>query len=90
MVIWRASAVCAEEAVNWVATVSLVGVDLEITLGELECTRGSQLVQSVFSAGLQLASVTMAENVTLRVFGQLDVPFDCTAVATTGKVCHVG
>lgn len=67
MVIWGACAVGAEEAVDWVATVALIGVYFQVTLGELECLLGGELVQGVFASGLELAGITMAENVALRL-----------------------
>lgn len=66
MVVWGRCAVGAEEAVDWVATVALVGVYFQVTLGELEGVLGTDLVQGVFSSGLHLAGITMAENVGLR------------------------
>lgn len=89
VMVWRASAVGTEVAVNWVAAVSLVGVDLEVALCELEVVLGGKSVQGVFAAGLELASLAMAEDVSGSVLWELNAPLNSAAVAVTSVVRHV-
>lgn len=85
MMIWRTCAVGAEVAVDWVARVALVGVHLQVALGELEGILGSELVEGKFTAGLELAGLAMAEDVGLGVGRELDLPFNGFAVAVASE-----
>lgn len=89
VVVWRARAVGTEVAVDWVPAVSFVGIDFQVTLGELEVVLGSKLVQGKFTTRLKLASITVAEDVTLRILRELDLPFDSAAVAVAFEVGHI-
>lgn len=86
-----ARAVFAEKTIDRVTRVSLVGVGLQVALGELEGIFWCELVEGEFAAGLEFAGVAVAEDVRLGVRGELDLPFDGAAVAVAFEcIGHFG
>jgi len=71
----------AEEAIDWIPRVTLVGIDFQVTLCELEGVFRCDLVEGVLAAGLEFAGIAVTEDVALGVGGELDFPFDGAAMA---------
>lgn len=69
-------------------TVTLVGVDLEFALGEVEVVLGNDLVQGEFTTTQNFASAAVAENVSL--FGDFDRVLDFAAMALSLVFRHGG
>ena len=57
----------AEESTRKLTRVALVGVLVQIALGQLEGVLGNDLVQGEFSSAHELAGATVAQNVFLGV-----------------------
>lgn len=60
MMVRRRGAVFAKIAIDGLSRVTLVCVDLQVPLGELEGVLGHDLVEGVFAARLKLASTAVA------------------------------
>lgn len=88
LVVRVSCAVAAEEAVCRVARIALVGVLVQLALGDLELVFWNDLVQSVFAATDDLASTAVAEDVCF--VGYLSTVGDGTAMALAFILWHYG